>query len=277
MTLREYRNGFIHRLSRVVGIDEATGIFNIVLQNLTGMSRAALAISDPVVSAEDHAQWEKVLERLLAHEPVQYVLGEAWFFSRRFSVNPNVLIPRPETEELVQWIIDQARDSDTMLDIGTGSGCIAITLALETRAMVTALDVSAASLDVARQNAVDLGAKVNFLQADILKHEPEGKFDVIVSNPPYVRVMEKVEIKPNVLRHEPHLALFVSDDDALLFYRRITSLAMECLKPGGWLYFEINQYLGPETVALMKAMGFADVQLRQDLLGNDRMVRAIRT
>lgn len=198
-------------------------------------------------------------------------------------MNENTLIPRPETEELVEWIVAESRNSATgslkILDIGTGSGCIAISLAKNLpNAEVFALDVSEKALAVAKKNADTNKVKVNFIQADILKIndlvELSTHFDIIVSNPPYVRHLEKAEIKPNVLEYEPHLALFVEDTDALLFYRKIAKLAKENLAEKGKLFFEINQYLGKETLQLLEKFGFNSTELKKDIYGNDRMTRS---
>lgn len=195
-----------------------------------------------------------------------------------------MLVPRPETEELVDWIIDENRDKPHLqiLDIGTGSGCIAISLAKNLKeTQVTAIDVSVKALEIASQNALYNKAEINFIQADILKTEnlmPNlslSPFDIIVSNPPYVRHLEKTSISRNVLDFEPHLALFVEDNDALLFYRKIAQLALQNLKPNGKLYFEINQYLGQEMVNLLASLGFVAITLKKDIYGNDRMIRCL--
>jgi release factor glutamine methyltransferase len=205
-------------------------------------------------------------------------------------VNENTLIPRPETEELVEWIVSESRKSEVesmkILDIGTGSGCIAISLAKNLpNAEVFAVDVSEKALSVAQKNADINKVEVNFVNADILKindlaelttsnFQLPNYFDIIVSNPPYVRNLEKAEIKPNVLEFEPHLALFVEDTDALLFYRKIAELASKNLKENGKLFFEINQYLGKETVELLEDLGFNSIELKKDIYGNDRMIRS---
>ena len=202
-----------------------------------------------------------------------------------FEVNKNVLIPRPETEELVEWIIERrklsfgsAQDDSgkiKILDIGTGSGCIAISLAKNIpNASVFAIDVSEKALVTAQKNAQSNEENINFIHKNILETDDlDAQFDIIVSNPPYVRELEKVEIKKNVLDNEPHLALFVEDNDALVFYRKITELAQKNLAPNGQLFFEINQYLGKEMVELLEKMNFKSVELRKDIYGNDRMIR----
>lgn len=193
-------------------------------------------------------------------------------------MNENVLIPRPETEELVNWVLEDYKESQNIkiLDIGTGSGCIAIALAKNLKStQVFAIDVSNKVIETAKLNAKQNDAEVFFMNCDILNTgDLNQKFDCIVSNPPYVRNLEKVEIKKNVLDNEPHLALFVEDDDALIFYRKIAELAKKCLNPNGKLYFEINQYLANETIALLKDFGFKNIELRKDIYGNDRMLKA---
>jgi release factor glutamine methyltransferase len=230
---------------------------------------------------------------LKKEKPLQYIVGETEFYGLPFLVNENTLIPRPETEELVELIIKSYNLQPTtynpkILDIGTGSGCIAISLAKNiTNSQVFAIDVSEKALTTAKKNAEINEVTINFIQADILKVDDlenlsnsnsklPSQYDVIVSNPPYVRNLEKSEIKPNVLEYEPHLALFVDDSDALLFYRKIAELAKKNLKENGKLYFEINQYLGKETVELLENLGFNDVVLKKDIYGNDRIIQCTR-
>ncbi len=221
------------------------------------------------------------VNQLKNFKPIQYICGKANFFGLDFFVDENVMIPRPETEELVQWVIDDYKENGKILkilDIGTGSGCIAVSLknALPS-AGLWAVDVSTGALDVARKNALSNQVEINFLQENILKRNiiiGSDYFDIIVSNPPYVRESEKQEISVNVKDHEPAEALFVGYDDPLVFYQRIAKIAMNLLNPAGKLFLEINQYLGIETVRLLKNSGFEDVVLRKDLNGNDRMIRA---
>jgi release factor glutamine methyltransferase len=220
------------------------------------------------------------LEQLQKEIPIQYLLGKTSFYGLEFEVNPAVLIPRPETEELVEWII-QSQKSEVrsqnvkILDIGTGSGCIAISLAKNiVNAEVFAIDVSKKALATAKKNGEINQVKVTFLEKNILETDDlEQQFDIIVSNPPYVRELEKQEIKKNVLDNEPHLALFVADNDALIFYRKIAELAQKNLSPKGQLFFEINQYLGIEMLILLEKMDFQNIELRKDIYGNDRMIK----
>lgn len=279
MTIRNYRHNFILELANTVDAIEAESIFHLLLEELRNLRRVDLAL-DPSITFSDNEilKWNEILQKLKQHIPVQYILGSTSFFGLKFIVNEDVLIPRPETEELVQWILDDNEFSapKKILDIGTGSGCIAISLANNLKdSRVSAIDVSAKALKIATQNADQNEVNVNFIKTDILLAEDlPQRYDIIVSNPPYVRELEKHEIKQNVLDNEPHLALFVADDDALLFYRKIASLAKVNLLPEGKLYFEINQYLGQQTVEMLQFVGFSNVKLRQDIYGNDRMICA---
>lgn len=239
---------------------------------------------DFIIAKEDELFLMEAIQALKEEKPIQYILGVTEFYGLEFNVSPATLIPRPETEELVDWIIsDHKHQAATtqlrLLDIGTGTGCIPISLAKHLdNAQVSAIDISTEALAIAQENAQLNKVSVNFMETDILSDKAlennKEQFDVIVSNPPYVRQLEKEEIKKNVLAYEPHLALFVDDHDALLFYRRIAAIAKKHLKRKGCLYFEINQYLGEETVDLITEMGFQQVELRKDLSGNDRMIKA---
>lgn len=281
MQIKNYRTFFIETLTPIYDAAEAESFFYLILKKLHQMKRIDLALQPNLVFSDDEIlKWNELLEQLKKEIPIQYILGTTFFYGLEFEVNENVLIPRPETEELVDWIVSDykalQRHDFKILDIGTGSGCIAIALAKNlSQAEVVAIDVSEQALITAKNNAVYNATEVTFIQKNILETEHlEQPFDVIVSNPPYVRHLEKAEIKKNVLEHEPHLALFVEDDDALLFYRKIAVLAQKNLKKNGRLYFEINQYLGKETVALLVQIGFKNVVLKQDIYGNDRMIRA---
>jgi release factor glutamine methyltransferase len=282
MEIKDYRNHFIQTLTPLYDSGEAESFFYLTLENRHQLKRVDLALQPDLELTESELEdWNQILDGLKDFIPIQYLLGKADFYGLEFEVNPGTLIPRPETEELVQWIIlDCERSGKSapyrILDIGTGSGCIAITLAKNLpNAEVFAIDVSQKALEVAKRNADFNKVKVEFLQQDILKTATlERQFDIIVSNPPYVRQLEKHEIKPNVLEHEPHLALFVADDDALVFYRKIAELALKSLGNDGKLYFEINQYLGKEMMDLLGSLNFKSLNLRKDIYGNDRMLKA---
>lgn len=268
------------RLSGITHAAEAEQQAYWLLEALFGKNRTDVILDKPLeMGVEERGNLEAVLERLERHEPIQYVLGEAPFYGYEFKVSPAVLIPRPETEELVQLICGRhaGQQGLQLLDIGTGSGCIAISLALcLPGAQVSALDISAPALEVAMENARRLQARVRFFKRDILKEYPEELplLDVIVSNPPYVREQEKRLMKPNVMEWEPHTALFVKDTDPLLFYRRISRLAMQQLKPGGFLYFEINEAYGKQVAEMVEVLGFQGVAVLPDMQGKDRMLQA---
>ena len=267
-------------LEPLYGNGEARAITDYVLDVCFGLSKADIlcgAVEE--MTAEKTAELGRIFSRLTEGEPVQYVLGRAEFCGRWFSVRPGVLIPRPETEELCAWITADSKtaDSPKVLDIGTGSGCIAITLQLDMpESKVTAWDISADALDVARENAQQLGANVNFVKLDALNAKPEGEWDVIVSNPPYICEKEKKDMAVNVLEHEPHTALFVPDADPLLFYRAITRLAVQTLSKGGRLYFEINPIYADDTCRMMQAEGMTAVELRSDMYGKQRMAKGVK-
>ena len=233
-------------------------------------------------SENDRDRLEDILNRLRDYEPLQYVLVKAEFGGLSFEVTPDVLIPRPETLELVEWITADCQGTEgvRILDIGTGSGCIPVTLykRLEAyRPQVASWDISEKALEVAGRNAVANGAVVTFCCQDVLSESlPETEVDVLVSNPPYIAEKEKASMERNVLDWEPGLALFVPDDDPLLFYRRIAEAGLRILSPKGRLYYEINRAYGKETVELLERLGYTEVELRKDLSGNDRMVKAVR-
>ena len=281
MLLKQYKIHFFDALKNIQDEQEIESFFFILTEYLHNLKRVDVALNPNFELSEDGVKkWNAILLDLQQEKPIQYITGEAWFYGLRFEVNENTLIPRPETEELVEWIIEsqkskvQSQKFD-ILDIGTGSGCIPIALKANLpQANVSAIDVSEEALEVAKRNAAINKVDINFIQANILEVEDLNcHFDIIVSNPPYVRVLEKQEIKKNVLDYEPHLALFVDDNDALLFYRKITQLALKNLAPNGLLFFEINQYLGKETVILLENLGFKNIELRKDIYGNDRMIK----
>lgn len=237
----------------------------------------ALNPERPISEAEAE-KFKRALLRLQKNEPIQYIMGETEFFGLPFKVNKHTLIPRPETEELVEWILDHSESgiqNPEFLDIGTGTGCIAVSIAKNlSNSKVSALDISEEALEVARENAKVNGVEVDFFQKDILAAETlPKKYDIIVSNPPYVRELEKKQMRPNVLRYEPRAALYVSDEDPLRFYRAISFLAKAHLNPGGQLFFEINEYLAGEMTEILKASGFKDIEVKKDVYGKDRMLR----
>ena len=279
MLFKEFKSKFVEELSSWYDEKEAESFFYLILEQFHQKKRINLAL-DPAMKMDalQLLRWESVAYELKKQKPIQYILGETEFFGLRFLVNEHTLIPRPETEELVELVIKQNQNRSTfkILDIGTGSGCIAVSLAKNLpNAEVFAIDISENALATALKNAEINNVTVHFIQKNILITEDLGEqFDVIVSNPPYVRMLEKEKIQANVLEYEPHLALFVEDEDALLFYRKIALLAQKNLTKSGKLYFEINQYLGTETCNLLERMGFKEIDLLKDVYGNDRMIRS---
>lgn len=282
MKIKEYRSHFITVLTPIYDAGEAESFFYLILEEKQNLRRIDLALTPDVLFSENEIQvWDELLDQLKLEIPIQYLLGKTSFYGLDFIVNEAVLIPRQETEELVDWIISTVKleNSDRplrILDIGTGSGCIAISLAKNIKnATVFALDVSEAALATAQKNAENNKVSVTFISQNILETvDLQQQFDIIVSNPPYVRNLEKQEIKKNVLDNEPHLALFVDDNDALVFYRKIAAIAQKNGTAGGQLFFEINQYLGQEMVDLLQSLNFKNIELRKDIYGNDRMTRA---
>lgn len=305
MKIKQYRTHFIQALLSIYDLGEAESFFYLILEEKQQLKRIDLALNPDLTFSNAEIQlWNSILEQLQKEIPIQYLLGKTSFYGLDFEVNENVLIPRPETEELVAWIIqgqkvevrsgklemgsgklgeeqsaklerEQQIRKINILDIGTGSGCIAIALAKNLpNAEVFAVDVSEKALATAQKNAIINEVNVTLLKKNILETDDlEQQFDLIVSNPPYVRELEKKEIKKNVLDNEPHLALFVADSDALVFYRKIAELAQKNLSPKGQLFYEINQYLGKEMMELLEKMNFQNIELRQDIYGNDRMIR----
>lgn len=270
---------------------EAKAIALLLMEKVCGMTTTdVLTGQDGTAPTPQEMKALNMAEQVANGMPVQYALGEADFCGMTFRVAPGVLIPRPETEELVDWIVKDSQPSTAncqlstvnYLDIGTGSGCIAIALAKRMKeAAVSAWDISPTALHIAQENAARNNVQVTFSQVDVLapidwEHIHSNSFDCIVSNPPYICEEEAQEMERHVLEHEPHLALFVPNDDPLLFYRRIGVLGLELLRQNRALYFEINRRFGQETVAMLEALGYLHVELRQDCFGNDRMIKAIK-
>ena len=307
MVLKEFKTHFTTQLTTLYPKTEIDTFFFLLMEEYLGFQRIDTVLkSDFEITNDKLSQLNSAIERLKKEEPIQYILGKTEFYGFPFLVDENTLIPRPETEELVEWILSEIKDerqktkdivssavekSLHILDIGTGSGCIPVSLAKHLpNATISAVDVSTKALHIAEQNATLNNVDINFIEQDILQVESlnviankvitssqtprnDIKFDVIVSNPPYVRELEKIEIKNNVLENEPHLALFVDDNNPLIFYSKIADLAKKHLSKNGLLFFEINQYLGKETVEMLEEKGFTNIELRKDLFGNDRMVK----
>ena len=280
MKLKDIQNTFHRALDSMYGKEEVDSFFFMLIESYYGVSRIQLAM-DPDYAIDGSEKILNALELLKQQKPIQYIIGETEFYGLPFKVNDHVLIPRPETEELVAWVLkkNDGNNPINILDIGTGSGCIAISLAKNLpNAKVYALDVSAEALKIAKQNADLNDVNVEFIEADILKTEDGrqkivAKFNIIVSNPPYIRAQEKELMKANVIDNEPHLALFVKDKNPLLFYEAITQFASNNLTNEGQLFFEINEYLGNAMIELLNDNDFRNIELKQDIFRKDRMIK----
>lgn len=284
MTTGKFRNHFINSLEGLYPIEELKSFFYLLAGKYLNLSRINIALQlNNELTHEEQSSFYQAADRLRNHEPIQYILGETEFFGMPITVNKQVLIPRPETEELVSWIIEDVdKNEATILDIGTGSGCIAISLAKKlNNAVVSAIDISTRAIEVAKKNTLINNVNIEFSRVDVLNfeadldlhHKWESKFDIIVSNPPYVRMQEKKLMKLNVVDHEPDIALFVEDDDPLLFYRKISQLSKQYLRHHGTLYLEINEHLGLEMEKMLNKAGFKHVVLKKDMFGKNRMIK----
>ena len=294
MTIKQHRAHFNKSLKHLYPKSEIDSFFFLILEEYMGLKRIDIVLKSDFLIDKKSLNLMQIATKQLEQEiPVQYIIGKTEFFGLPFHVNKEVLIPRPETEELVEQVLKKVSLIKTcnssknetikekqlkVLDIGTGSGCIAISLKKQLPSSeVSALDVSNKALRVAKKNAFLNNVDINFVHQDILKTNDLDKlYDVIISNPPYVRELEKKEIKNNVLNNEPHLALFVDNKNPLLFYNKIAELAKKFLTKNGQLHFEINQYLGKETIKLLAEKGFKNIQLKKDIFGNDRIISAFK-
>jgi release factor glutamine methyltransferase len=281
MTIQEANQHIVNQLRTIYEGSEAENISDWVIEHLTGTKRTDRVIhKEKTISPEQESQLKQYLSRLLQHEPVQYVLNEAWFCGLKLYVDKNVLIPRPETEELVEWIISDCKfpiNALSILDIGSGSGCIPIALKKRLgKADVWGCDVSPEALKVANRNATMLGIKVKFIELDFLNEERREKlpsFDIIVSNPPYIPAKEKEAMRRNVLEYEPAAALFVPDNDALIFYKAIADFGKKHLTKNGFIYTEINESLGEATASIFQSNGYQTV-IKKDMQEKERMIKA---
>ena len=273
--VRDIRPFFLEKLALVYGENEANNMVYWSIESVLGFSKSDCILQQDVTVSE--TQKQKLLDivsRLVEEEPLQYILGTAEFMSLEFKVNKHTLIPRPETQELLQWVLQE--DFKSVLDIGTGSGCIAISLAKQSKACLSALDSSKEALEVAKYNAKYNEVAINFIHADILKKPAlQQTFDLIVSNPPYVLESDKKLMHTNVLKYEPHTALFVPDKEALVFYNSITDFAQNHLNENGKLFFEIHEKKGDELLQMLQKKGFSKLELKKDMQGKDRMVKAV--
>lgn len=278
MKLKQLEQYFTDEMSLLYNGEEARQLFYLTVEHISGWNRSQLLMNkDHTLDQETLVSYKNTLAALKEGKPLQYIFSEAWFYGLKFKVSGSVLIPRPETEELVEWILEDVAASDipvsSMIDIGTGSGCIAIALKNNLpQAEVSALDVSAEALAVAAENAVSNDTSINFIQSSIIGYHTAVKYDIIVSNPPYITEDERAAMHENVLQYEPHLALFVTNENPLIFYKSIADFALEQLRPGGKLFFEINEYLGKEMVDMLTGKGFNYIELRKDMQGKERMI-----
>lgn len=292
MIVKQYRNYFNETLKTIYPITEIDSFFFLLLEEYLGFRRVDIVLkSDFKISQETLNLLQSATKQLEQEVPLQYIIGKTEFYGLPFVVNKHVLIPRPETEELVAWVVSESSRFKTfntstkqttetkqlkILDIGTGSGCIPISLKKQLPfAKISAIDISEEALSVAKKNAVLNNVDIHFILQDILKTVAlDQHYDIIISNPPYVRELEKKELKNNVLKNEPHVALFVENDNPLIFYAKIAELAKNYLNKNGLLFFEINQYLGTETIDLVNKKGLKNIQLKKDMFGNDRIIVA---
>ena len=281
MTVKALQEEFQKQLIFNHPKDEINSFFYLLSEAFLDKNRRdiALAPNDEINNSKT-TLFLDALAQLKNEYPIQYIIGEVEFMDLTFEVNENVLIPRPETEELIKWVLTTEEGSEDMsiLDIGTGSGCIPIILAHSmAKSSVTSFDVSEKAIEVAKKNAIKNKVDIQLVVQNILSIDTlDASYDIIISNPPYVRESEKAQMKNNVLNYEPDIALFVSDNDPLIFYKHIARLAIKSLKPSGALYFEINQYLGSALCTFLKDLGFKEIELKKDIYGADRMIRAIK-
>ena len=292
MIVKQYRNYFNETLKTIYPITEIDSFFFLLLEEYLGFRRVDIVLkSDFKITQETLNLLQSATKQLEQEVPLQYIIGKTEFYGLPFVVNKHVLIPRPETEELVACVVSESSRVKTfntsikqttetkqlkILDIGTGSGCIPISLKKQLPfAKISAIDISKEALTVAKKNAVLNNVDIHFILQDILKTVAlDQHYDIIISNPPYVRELEKKELKNNVLKNEPHVALFVKNDNPLIFYDKIAELAKNYLNKNGLLFFEINQYLGTETINLVNKKGLKNIQLKKDMFGNDRIIVA---
>jgi release factor glutamine methyltransferase len=277
MKLKDLKKDFISKLAITYPNEEILSIFKILCKDFLNFSPTKLLLAgEELINKKQADMFSKVIIRLLNEEPIQYILKTTSFYGLEFICTPSALIPRSETEELVDWIIKSERNKISILDIGTGTGCISVSLANHNSFEVDALEVSSSALDLAKQNAKKNNVNINFIEADIFEYKSNKKYDLIVSNPPYVRNLEKNKMQNNVLNFEPELALFVEDDDPLVFYRAILKFAHNTLVEKGKIYFEINEYLYDEMKALLISTGYVDIELKKDFLEKYRFISGIK-
>ena len=278
MKLKDIKKNFITKLAITYPNEEILSIFKTLCEEYLNMSPTKLLLAgEELVSSKQVDMFSKAIIKLLNEEPIQYILQKTSFYGLEFICTPSALIPRPETEELVDWIVKSEKNEITILDIGTGTGCISVSLANQNFFVVDALDVSISALDLAKQNAKKNNVDINFIEADILDYRSKKQYDLIVSNPPYIRNLEKKKMQNNVLNFEPPLALFVKDDDPLVFYTSILEFANSNLSEKGSVYFEINENFFEEMKSLLYSYGFIEIELKKDSFGKNRFVRGLKS
>lgn len=277
MNIKALEKEYIQSLNHFYDTDEAKAIFTLAATSVLKVTQSELLLNkEKELLVKDSSKLAKILTDLKTGKPVQQILGETMFYGLPFKVTSDVLIPRPETEELVEWVISHTKDrKESLLDVGTGSGCIPIVLKKHLPHLdISSIDISSAALKVATENMQLNKVDINLIEADILNYSTNKMFDVIVSNPPYIRELEKADMHENVLTHEPNTALFVSDENPLIFYNAIADFALNNLNPNGYLFFEINEYLWEETLQLLIDKRFKNIELKKDMQGKDRMIMA---
>ena len=279
MKLKDLKIDFITKLSVTYQKEEVLSFFKILCEEYLNITPTKLLlVGEELINKEQFDMFSKVMIRLLNEEPIQYILNTTSFYGLDFICTPSALIPRPETEELVDWILKSEKNKISILDIGTGTGCIPISLAKNnTVYTVSALEISDAALELAKDNAQKNEVDISFISADIFSYTSDKKYDLIVSNPPYVRNLEKIKIQNNVLNFEPPLALFVDDDDPLVFYRAILEFAKSNLSEKGSVYFEINENLFNEMESLLASYRFSEIELKKDVFGKYRFIRGLKS
>ena len=279
MKLKDLKIDFITKLSVTYQKEEILSFFKILCEEYLNITPTKLLlVGEELINKEQFDMFSNVMIRLLNEEPIQYILNTTSFYGLDFICTPSALIPRPETEELVDWILKSEKNKISILDIGTGTGCIPISLAKNnTDYTVSAIDISDAALELAKDNTQKNEVDISFISADIFSHTSDKKYDLIVSNPPYVRNLEKIKIQNNVLNFEPSLALFVDDDDPLVFYRAILEFAKSNLSEKGSVYFEINENLFNEMESLLAAYRFSEIELKKDVFGKYRFIRGLKS
>ncbi|MDC0478478.1 peptide chain release factor N(5)-glutamine methyltransferase [Flavobacteriaceae bacterium] len=278
MKLKDLKKDFITKLAITYPNEEILSIFKILCKQYMNMSPTKLLLAgEELINIKQIDMFSKAIIKLLSEEPIQYILETTSFYGLEFICSPSALIPRPETEELVDWIVKSETNEIKILDIGTGTGCISVSLANRNGFVVDALDVSSSALELAKQNAKKNQVDINFIEADIFEYISDKQYDLIVSNPPYIRNLEKKKMQNNVLNFEPPLALFVEDDDPLVFYNSILQFANSNLYEKGSVYFEINENFSKEMESLLYSYGFTEIELKKDSFGKNRFIRGLKS